>query len=90
MFTLLVKSLPDTLAAIEQAYQQQELEGLIASVHKFHGACCYTGVPKLKALAELIESGLKKHQNIEAVEPELLELIDQMTAIIEDAKVWEF
>lgn len=89
MFTLLVKSLPDTLAAIELAYQQQELEGLIAAVHKFHGACCYTGVPKLKALAELIESGLKKHQNIEAVEPELLELIDQMTSIIADAKQWE-
>ena len=89
MFTLLVKSLPDTLASISQSYQANELGPLIEAVHKFHGACCYTGVPKLKALAELIESGLKKSQSIEALEPELLELMDEMTSIIEDAKEWE-
>lgn len=89
MLSLLVKSLPDTLTSINQSYQANQLNPLIEAVHKFHGACCYTGVPKLKSLAEMIEAGLKKSQNIEALEPELLELMDEMASIIEDAKEWE-
>lgn len=89
MFTMLIKSLPEALSSISSAYQEPNLDNLITSVHKFHGACCYTGVPKLKHLAELIESGLKKDKDIAAVEPELLELIDQITAIIEDSKDWQ-
>lgn len=88
MFTMLVKSIPDSLQSIELNHDEQNVEELIKAVHKFHGACCYTGVPKLKNLAEMIEGGLKKHKSIEQVEPELLELIDQMTAMIEELKDW--
>ena len=89
MFSLLLKSLPDSLQGIESNFQAQDLDNLIKAVHKFHGACCYTGVPKLKQLAETIEYGLKKHQSIEMLEPELLELIDQITSLIADSKDWD-
>jgi two-component system sensor histidine kinase BarA len=35
-------------------------------------------VPKLKQLSETIETGLKRHQNIADVEPEVLELLDEL------------
>lgn len=88
MFSMLIKSLPDALASIELAAQQNNVESLIAAVHKFHGACCYTGVPKLKQLAEIIETGLKKDKVVDVIEPELLELIDQMSALIVEANKW--
>ena len=88
MFTMLVKSLPDLLITIKQSYDDENTEELLTAVHKFHGACCYTGVPKLKQLAEIIESGLKSEGIIESIEPELLELIDEIAHIINDAKNW--
>jgi two-component system sensor histidine kinase BarA len=88
MFTMLVKSLPDLLITIKQSYDDENTEELLTAIHKFHGACCYTGVPKLKQLAEIIESGLKSKGKIESIEPELLELIDEIAHIINDAKNW--
>lgn len=88
MFTMLVNSLPESLIAIEESYNDRNIEVLLTAIHKFHGACCYTGVPKLKLLAEIIESGLKSEGKIEPIEPELLELIDEIAYIINDAKNW--
>jgi two-component system sensor histidine kinase BarA len=88
MFIMLINSLPELLKSIKQNYADDNLELLLSVVHKFHGACCYTGVPKLKQLAETIESGLKNQKNIASIEPELLELIDQIERIINDAKEW--
>jgi two-component system sensor histidine kinase BarA len=88
MFTMLVKSMPDLSVAIKQHYSDGNVDELLAAIHKFHGACCYTGVPTLKQLAEIIESGLKSEGKIESIEPELLELIDEIDHIINDAKTW--
>ena len=88
MFVMLVNSLPELLESIKQNYADDNLDLLLSVIHKFHGACCYTGVPKLKKLAEMIESGLKNQGNIASIEPELLELIDQVESIITDAKEW--
>lgn len=89
MFTMLVKSLPELLSAIQYSHQQQDLDSLLTAIHKFHGACCYTGVPKLKQLAEIIESGLKSQAKIDSIEPELLELLDEIEHIIGQAKKWQ-
>lgn len=89
MFTMLIKSLPELYESISQHFHSNEPELLLKSIHKFHGACCYTGVPKLKQLAEMIEIGLKNNKEIDAIEPELLELLDQLEQIIEDSIQWE-
>jgi two-component system sensor histidine kinase BarA len=41
-----------------------------------HGACCYTGVPRLKNLLEALETQLKKGVAIKSLAPELSELED--------------
>jgi two-component system sensor histidine kinase BarA len=47
-------------------------------IHKFHGGCSYSGVPKLKKIAGIIEKELKQGVSPELLEPELLELLDEL------------
>ena len=54
--------LPDIVTQIELSWRDQDIELTKTIVHKLHGACCYTGVPKLHNLCSEIESALKKQQ----------------------------
>ena len=90
MLSMLVKSIPSTLEQLEMYVEEQNVDELTKVIHKFHGACCYTGVPKIRALAEQIEIGLKAEHDLEMVEPELFELIDELTKFKEQAKTWTF
>ena len=49
------KMLPDIIKEINTHYSLSRSEEVYATVHKFHGACCYTGVPKLQSLCDAIE-----------------------------------
>ncbi|WP_252345914.1 Hpt domain-containing protein, partial [Shewanella indica] len=57
-----------------------------ACVHKLHGACCYCGVPTLQKLCQTVEGGLKQGNNITELEPEILELLDELTKVESAAK----
>jgi len=88
MLWMLVQSLPAAQQAISQAMEQNDQEALLHHVHKLHGASCYTGLPVLKQLTELLETQLKKGSNISELEPELFELLDRIQAILQDATSW--
>ena len=47
-------------------------------IHKLHGSCGYSGVPRMKNLCQLIEQQLRNGTKEEDLEPELLELLDEM------------
>lgn len=81
MLTMLLDSIPTTIVAIEKAISAQQSAELLKIIHKLHGACCYTGVPQLKKLAYSIESELKRHIEISDIEPELLELLDELQLV---------
>ncbi|MEO2266974.1 two-component sensor histidine kinase BarA [Pseudoalteromonas sp. YIC-656] len=85
MLNMLLLSIPETLSLVEEAMAANAQERLLSIIHKFHGACCYTGVPKLKKLAELIETAMKEHATINEIEPELLELQDELRNLMDDA-----
>ncbi|WP_028863944.1 two-component sensor histidine kinase BarA [Psychromonas aquimarina] len=55
-------------------------------IHKFHGGCSYSGVPKLKKIAGLIEKELKQGITPDLLEPELLELLDELENVQKEAK----
>ncbi|PKH03311.1 two-component sensor histidine kinase BarA [Psychromonas sp. MB-3u-54] len=55
-------------------------------IHKFHGGCSYSGVPKLKKITCLIENELKQGITLELLEPELLELLDELECVAQQAK----
>ena len=56
LLDLLVQSLPGDLIKIKQA---QDHAQLCAVVHKLHGAVCYCGTPRLKAVLSKLETDLK-------------------------------
>ncbi|MFT7422397.1 MAG: two-component system sensor histidine kinase BarA [Psychromonas sp.] len=55
-------------------------------IHKFHGGCSYSGVPKLKKITCLIENELKQGITLALLEPELLELLDELECVAQQAK----
>lgn len=55
-------------------------------IHKFHGGCSYSGVPKLKKIAGLIEKELKQGISPDLLEPELLELLDELENVQQAAQ----
>ncbi|MCV2886447.1 ATP-binding protein [Aestuariibacter sp. AA17] len=55
------EQLPAILLQIESSWKTHDLTATQNLVHKLHGACCYTGVPKLQSLCDEIESKLKKN-----------------------------
>ena len=68
-----MQQLPEDKAAIEHALSNKNWEQLGDIIHKLHGACCYCGVPALKAASQkaerLIKAGNTKqtHAAVEAL-----------------------
>lgn len=88
MLQLLIDSIASSRAAIQQAIAEHNDTELLQQIHKLHGACCYTGVPRLKQLAELLETQLKQGKKMAQLEPELLELDDVMQALWQENQQW--
>lgn len=44
---------------IQEYAEQHKIDELLASAHKLHGACCYTGVPRLQSICFDLEESLK-------------------------------
>ena len=55
-------------------------------IHKFHGGCSYCGVPKLSKIIAVLEKELKQGTSAKALEPELLELLDEMENVLRETK----
>lgn len=58
-FDSFIESLQVHAVEIEQGWQEQRKDAVLASIHKLHGACCYTGVPRLQAYCYKAEQVLK-------------------------------
>ncbi len=81
MLSMMLDSLPATAAQINHALESDDHPILLSVIHKLHGACCYCGVTHTKALCYQIESGLKHNTPIYELEPEILELLDELTKV---------
>ena len=90
MLQIFLRGLPATLEELSQLMSVGQTDPLIQLVHKLHGATCYVGVPHLKQLTELIETGLKLNRDISLMEPELFELQDRLQALLEESSHWDW
>ena len=81
MLQMLVDSLPQTITGIESALEARDDTQMYAVIHKLHGASCYCGVPTTQKLCNEIETALKKDISTEDLEPEILELLDELTKV---------
>ncbi|ABV35896.1 Histidine kinase [Shewanella sediminis HAW-EB3] len=81
MLKMLLDSLPETTQQIESALEQFDDKQMLTTVHKLHGASCYCGIPTTQKLCQEIESTLKQGTSVTDVEPEILELLDELTKV---------
>ncbi|MDX3773971.1 two-component sensor histidine kinase BarA [Chromatiaceae bacterium AAb-1] len=88
MLQMLFNSIPDARKQLQRAIADSNADQVQQQVHKLHGACCYTGVPRLKKLVEELETQLKHGAGLKSVEPELFELEDLLNTLYEYSLKW--
>ncbi|MCC8464021.1 ATP-binding protein [Photorhabdus bodei] len=86
MLQMLVDLLPTIKTITEKVLSGETEEDYQQQIHKLHGSCCYSGVPQLKALCQLIEQQLQQGVQLTDIEPELLELTDEIDHVLSAAK----
>ncbi|KAA1049221.1 two-component sensor histidine kinase BarA [Pseudocitrobacter sp. 73] len=86
MLQMLVAFLPEVRNKVEEQLVGEEPENLVDAIHKLHGSCGYSGVPRLKHLCHLIEGQLRNGTPAEDLEPEFLELLDEMDNVTRETK----
>jgi len=86
LLQMLLDFLPEVEERVESAMASNDVVGLREIIHKLHGSASYSGVPRLKQLCQQLEKSLHQESDIEALEPELLELSDEMANVAREAR----
>lgn len=87
MLGMLVDFLPQMANVVNLALAdpQYSANDLLHHIHKLHGSCAYSGVPKLRRVCTNLEQALRSGVTIAELEPELFELQDEMINVIQAA-----
>lgn len=85
MLQMLLDFMPEVEMLVNEALDGKEID-LWPPIHKLHGSCAYSGVPRLKNLCHRIETELKAGASIRDIEPELFELVDEMNNVVKASK----
>ncbi|AOV96127.1 two-component sensor histidine kinase BarA [Edwardsiella hoshinae] len=89
MLQMLIAFLPQVHERIERqlAGEAETTEGeLCALIHKLHGSSSYSGVPRLRRLCHYLEQQLRDGVAASDLEPEWLELLDEIDNVIRTAQ----
>jgi two-component system sensor histidine kinase BarA len=86
MLQMLIAFLPEIRNKVEEQLVGENPDELVDAIHKLHGSCGYSGVPRLKNLCHLIEGQLRSGTSAEELEPEFLELLDEMDNVTREAR----
>jgi two-component system sensor histidine kinase BarA len=86
MLQMLLAFLPDVRNTVEEQLVGENPEGLLEIIHKLHGSCSYSGVPRLKSLCMTLEHEMRSGVAPQELEPELLELLDEMDNVSKEAQ----
>ncbi|WP_292987642.1 two-component sensor histidine kinase BarA [Pantoea sp.] len=86
LLRMLLEFLPEVHAKMAQSMAANEVNALREIIHKLHGSASYSGVPRMKQLCHQLERGLLEASDIAALEPELLELQDEMENVAREAR----
>ncbi|MFS2225414.1 two-component sensor histidine kinase BarA [Pantoea sp. B65] len=78
LLQMLIDFLPEVREKVEHSLSNNQNLGLRDMIHKLHGSASYSGVPRLKQLCQQLEHHLRLDSGIADIEPELLELLDEM------------
>ncbi|UTV28188.1 two-component sensor histidine kinase BarA [Photobacterium atrarenae] len=87
MLQMLLDYMPEVEMLVNEALDGKAIE-LWPPIHKLHGSCAYSGVPRLKSLCHTLETALKAGASTDDIEPELFELIDEMNNVVKASKAY--
>jgi len=83
LLKILLASLEETATRIHSTLQENDMKGLLEITHKFHGGCCYCGVPAARHASKVLEEALHKGDY-----SDLLPLANKLLTEITDLTVW--
>ncbi|QDY42853.1 two-component sensor histidine kinase BarA [Candidatus Pantoea soli] len=86
LLQMLLDFLPEVETRVAECMAANDVTGLREIIHKLHGSASYSGVPRLKQLCHQLEKSLHQESDIAALEPELLELTDELANVAREAR----
>lgn len=88
MLGMLVDYLREIETVVNTALEDEEYPAsdLLHHIHKLHGSCSYSGVPRLRKICASLEQALRNGASIDELEPELFELQDEMAKVLEASR----
>ncbi|NAW66803.1 two-component sensor histidine kinase BarA [Photobacterium halotolerans] len=87
MLQMLLDFMPEVEMLVNEVLDGKDID-LWPSIHKLHGSCAYSGVPRLKNLCYTLETQLKAGTSATELEPELFELIDEMNNVVKASQAY--
>lgn len=85
LLQMLVDFLPQVSDRVKALLDGEPDEGILDLIHKLHGSCSYSGVPRLKQLCFYLEQQLRQGVSSSDLEPEWLELLDEIELVKTEA-----
>lgn len=87
LLQMLIDFLPQVSERVQAVLDGANDDTIQALIHKLHGSCSYSGVPRLKHLCFYLEQQLRQHASPMSLEPEWLELLDEIENVTNAAKI---
>lgn len=88
LLTMLLEFMPQVTGRVQAILAGAHDGDILNLIHKFHGSCACSGVPRLKQLCMIIEQQLRQKIDLHELQPEWLELLDEMDNVRYAAKTY--
>ncbi|MFP7608255.1 two-component sensor histidine kinase BarA [Serratia quinivorans] len=86
LLQMLLDFLPQVSGRVQAILDGTPDDGILDLIHKLHGSCSYSGVPRLKQLCFYLEQQLRQGVSNDELEPEWLELLDEIELVSQAAR----
>lgn len=86
LLQMLLDFLPQVSERVQAMLDGTPDADILDLIHKLHGSCSYSGVPRLKQLCFYIEQQLRRGVSSDDLEPEWLELLDEIELVCQAAR----
>ncbi|WP_235949940.1 Hpt domain-containing protein [Candidatus Regiella insecticola] len=91
LLSMLLGSLPSITKQIQDMMNKEQNDenthaAILSLIHKLHGSCGYTGTPRLQQICLTIESQLRQKIALQQLQPEWLELLDEIENVTQAAQ----
>ncbi|WP_145594493.1 two-component sensor histidine kinase BarA [Yersinia aleksiciae] len=86
LLTMLLAFMPHVTDRVQAILAGKNDDDILNLIHKFHGSCACSGVPRLKQLCMIIEQQLRQQTDLQELQPEWFELLDEIKNVRHAAK----